>query len=144
VIFYVIFGAGCATVDILPNDIPKGYVEFYAYKGETFGQQIPIVQGTYMLDEEEKRICDRNSILQRPAHPVNRPDICMWCSVALWTGGTRCKIAKSPGSHTFNFLNNEGISVTVEVKEKMITPVRITVTGVAQMYASPETPIPFQ
>ncbi len=99
--------AGCtiSTYDKLPDNVPKGYVEFYGEKGET---ELPD-GGTWLLHKYENG---------------KKIDV----TGAIWDGNTKRRVAVRPGMHTFIVrLGNAAIKVKIDVIEGMIIPVRVII-----------------
>lgn len=96
---------GCATLtyDKLPDNVPKGYVEFYS-KGVTG-------LGTLVW-----YVCKYENGKEREI------------TGSVWSGEQRRRIAERPGTHTFIVkFGTAANKITVEVIEGMIIPVRVII-----------------
>jgi hypothetical protein len=101
--------AAIPTVDRLPSGVTKGYVEFY--QGATSGKEAQASAIAIYQMQEEKEI--------------------YMGQVGSWSPTNRVRIACRPGQHTFVAkLGNAAERIQVEVKQDMLTPVRIIVTVV--------------
>ncbi len=100
-IFFLIPGCAVSTYDKLPDNVPRGYVEFYG-EGVT-----EIDEGTWgVYKYEDGKEIDVTGI--------------------LWDGNTRRRIAERPGIHTFIVkFGTANQEVTVDVVEGMIVPVNV-------------------
>ena len=102
---------GCAVVhyDQVPDGAPKGYVEFYPDGEPGAGGigAIPVPATPWQIWKQE------NGNLVR-------------VSGILWSGSQRRRVAEPPGRHTYVIkLGTASQPVTVEVKEGLMTPVRV-------------------
>jgi hypothetical protein len=112
---------GCATTikiyDELPDNVPKGYVEFYNEdkKGAS----------GFLWDVWKYQ----NGKFENITTYFLRPGI----RLESWEGGQRRRIAERPGLHLFQLRIGSAVKeVEVEVIERMITPVRIIITNLGQ------------
>ena len=112
---FTILIAGCAafqtdlrTIDKLPDNVPKGYVDFYTEENEDAIQLHKEFQGTFFIykleNGVEKEIKDM-----------------------VWSWQTRRRIAVQPGLQTFRVkFASADIKIAVEAVEGMIVPVKFT------------------
>jgi uncharacterized protein YqgV (UPF0045/DUF77 family) len=96
-----LFFVGCATVityDQLPDNVPKGYVEFYSGSESKWGfREMEVWKGSRRIAEASGK-------------------------------GLKRRIARRPGMHTFQVrLGTAREEVKVKVIEGMITPVRVII-----------------
>lgn len=109
--------AGCAafqadvrTFDTLPDNIPKGYVEFYSDESEdAIKLNKNIGGGTWTVYQYEDGIGKEIEGM-------------------VWDWRTKRRIAVRPGRHTFMVkFGSANPKVTVEVNEGMLIPVRVII-----------------
>jgi len=123
------FIVGCAgfqsdvrTFDTLPDNIPKGYVEFYSDESEDVVELSKnIGGGTWSVYQYEDGI---------------RKEI----EGMVWDWRTKRRIAVRPGRHTFMVgFGSADPKVTVEVNKDMLLPVRVIIDLGGKRYRYQET-----
>ncbi len=108
--------AGCATFqkdlltyNTLPDNAPKGYVEFYSDESEDAIKLFNDLAGSYFIYQYEDGVATEIEGL-------------------VWDWRTRCRIALRPGNHTFIVtLKSAKQKVTVNVNEGMLLPVGVII-----------------
>lgn len=121
-----LFVAGCSTLlihDTLPKNAPKGYVEFYAAATNAWGvrEGVQLVVPVYRTEGSKQTRLGRVG----------------WEPGSGYNGLVRVRVACAPGTNRFilvpttgpRAIQEEEINrrvIDVEVKDNMITPVRLT------------------
>ena len=112
------FLAGCssprfASQDDLPNEPRKGFVEFYINTTSS-----DVNHGIIIHKNEGGKLAKIGEIVNQP--------------LKMYAGIERLRVALRPGSHDFALqavMNKGAQPVKVEVKEGMVTPVRLTLAA---------------
>lgn len=107
--------SGCAAfntdlriIDKLPDDAPKGYVEFYTEENEDAVKLHKEFPGTFFIYKIEDSVEEEIKEM-------------------VWSWRTRRRIAVQPGLHTFRVkFASADIKIQVKAIEGMIVPVKFT------------------
>jgi len=103
------FQKDLSTFDTLPDNTPKGYVEFYCDDSRDSIQLFNDLAGTYFIFQYEDGVATEIKGM-------------------VWDWRTRRRIAVRPGKHTFFVkLRSAEPKVTVDVNEGMLLPVRVII-----------------
>lgn len=105
----VAFQKDLSTFNTLPDNAPKGYVEFYSDESEDAIKLFNDLAGSYFIYQYEDGVATEIKGL-------------------VWDWRTRRRIAVRPGRHTFIVtLKSAEQKVTVDVDEGMLLPVRVII-----------------
>ncbi len=137
VLLLLLGGCAVASYDNVPDGVPRGYVEFYPDGpggiGGPFGDGIP-----WQIWREQGGKAEQ-------------------VTGQMFFGSQKRRIADTPGKHVFQIRLGSGIErVLVEIREGMVTPVRVridrrgsesTFTGSRNIFSLVyfvEAPVPFK